>query len=120
MKKLVDELIMLLGGRDYIIVEKEDYIEELTKDWEPLVKIMMAGDSIDHISITTKAINILEIDIIREILKKIDDYAFEEIVLTDHITLIDEKSSIQRIITDVTLFNDSNKTFGTVTVRSDF
>ena len=120
LKKLVDDLIMLLGGRDYIISEKEDYIEALTKDWEPLVKIMMSGDAVDHISITTKSINILEMDIIREILKKIDEYAFEEIVLTDHITLIDEKSSIQRIITDVTLFNDSKKTFGTITVRSDF
>ncbi|HIP34417.1 MAG TPA: CBS domain-containing protein [Methanothermococcus okinawensis] len=120
LKKLVDDLIMLLGSRDYIISEKEDYIEILTKDWEPLVKIMMTGDTVDHISITTKSINILEIDIIREILKKIDEYAFEEIVLTDHITLIDEKSSIQRIITDVTLFNDSKKTFGTITIRSDF
>ncbi|GBF36104.1 CBS domain-containing protein [Methanofervidicoccus abyssi] len=120
LKKLVDDLIMLLGSKDYIISEKEDYIEILTKDWEPLVKIMMAGDTVDHISITTKSINILEIDIIREILKKIDEYAFEEIVLTDHITLIDEKSSIQRIITDVTLFNDSKKTFGTITIRSDF
>jgi len=120
LKKLVDDLIMLLGSKDYIISEKEDYIEILTKDWEPLVKIMMAGDTVDHISITTKSINILEMDIIREILKKIDEYAFEEIVLTDHITLIDEKSSIQRIITDVTLFNDSKKTFGTITIRSDF
>jgi len=120
LKRLVDDLIMLLGGRDYIISEKEEYIEALTKDWEPLVKIMMAGDKVDHISITTKSINILEIDIIREILEKIDEYAFEEIVLTDHITLIDEKSSIQRIITDVTLFNDSKKTFGTITIRSDF
>ncbi|HIQ32173.1 MAG TPA: CBS domain-containing protein [Methanothermococcus okinawensis] len=120
LKNLVDDLIMLLGGRDYIISEKGDYIEVLTKDWEPLVKIMMSGDRIDHISITTQTINILQVDIIREILKKIDEYAFEEIVLTDHITLIDEKSSIQRIITDVTLFNDSNKTFGTVTIRSDF
>lgn len=120
LKKLVDDLIMLLGSKDYIISEKEDYIEILTKDWEPLVKIMMTGDTVDHISITTKSINILEIDIIREILKKIDEYAFEEIVLTDHITLIDEKSSIQRIITDVTLFNDSKKTFGTITIRSDF
>ncbi|AXI25024.1 CBS domain-containing protein [Methanofervidicoccus sp. A16] len=120
LKNLVDDLIMLLGGRDYIISEKEDYIEALTKDWEPLVKIMMSGNTIDHISITTKSINILEMDIIREILKKIDEYAFEEIVLTDHITLIDEKSSIQRVITDVTLFNDSKKTFGTITIRSDF
>jgi len=120
LKSLVDDLIMLLGGRDYIISEKEDYIEALTKDWEPLVKIMMSGNTIDHISITTKSINILEMDIIREILKKIDEYAFEEIVLTDHITLIDEKSSIQRVITDVTLFNDSKKTFGTITIRSDF
>jgi len=120
LKRLVDDLIMLLGGRDYIISEKEEYIEALTKDWEPLVKIMMAGNKVDHISITTKSINILEMDIIREILKKIDEYAFEEIVLTDHITLIDEKSSIQRIITDVTLFNDSKKTFGTITIRSDF
>ncbi|MBW9222480.1 CBS domain-containing protein [Methanothermococcus sp. SCGC AD-155-C09] len=121
LKKLADDLIILLGGRDYIVSEKEEYIEILTRDWEPLVKIMVSeGGIVDHISITTKEVNMLEMDIIREILKKIDDYSFEEIVLTDHITLIDEKSSIQRIITDVTLFKDSEKTFGTVTIRSDF
>ncbi|HIP16992.1 MAG TPA: CBS domain-containing protein [Methanothermococcus okinawensis] len=121
LKKLADDLIILLGGRDYIVSKKEEYIEILTKDWEPLVKIMVSeGEIVDHISITTKVVNILEMEIIREILKKIDEYSFEEIVLTDHITLIDEKSSIQRIITDVTLFKDSKKTFGTVTIRSDF
>ena len=45
---------------------------------------------------------------------------FEEIIITDHITLIDERSSIQRIITDVTIFEESKKTFGTITVRIDF
>ena len=92
----------------------------LTRDWEPLAKIMKSGDNIDHISITTKSINILQMNIIHEILKTIEKYGFEEIVITDHITLIDEKSAIQRIITDVTSFKESKKTFGTITIRSDF
>ncbi|WP_421078491.1 CBS domain-containing protein [Methanothermococcus sp. Ax23] len=120
LKKLAEDLIILLGGRDYIVSEKDDYIEMLTRDWEPLAKIMKSGDNIDHISITTKSINILQMNIIHEILKTIEKYGFEEIVITDHITLIDEKSAIQRIITDVTSFKESKKTFGTITIRSDF
>ncbi len=120
LKKLVNDLIILMGGRDYQVSEKDDYIEILTKEWEPLAKIMKKNDVIDHISLTTKSVNILGQKIIREILTTIEKYAFEEIVVTDHITLVDEKSSIQRIITDMTLFKESKKTFGTITIRSDF
>jgi hypothetical protein len=109
-----------LGGRGFIISEKEDYIEILTRDWEPLAKIMKNRGKIDHISLTTKLLDILELSIVNEILGLIEKYSFEEIVITDHITLIDERSSIQRIITDVTSFRDSKKTFGTITIRSDF
>ncbi|MDK2790090.1 MAG: hypothetical protein PWP15_597 [Methanothermococcus sp.] len=120
MEKLADDLVILLGGRGFIISEKEDYIEILTRDWEPLAKIMKNRGKIDHISLTTKLLDILELSIVNEILGLIEKYSFEEIVITDHITLIDERSSIQRIITDVTSFRDSKKTFGTITIRSDF
>ncbi|WP_232210783.1 CBS domain-containing protein [Methanothermococcus okinawensis] len=120
LKKLTDDLIVLLGAKDYVVSEKDYYIEILTKDWEPLAKIMKKDDCIDHISLTTKSINILQMNIIDKILKTMDKYDFEEIIMVDHITLIDERSAIQRIITDVTSFRDSKKTFGTITVRSDF
>lgn len=120
MEKLADDLVILLGGRGFIISEKEDYIEIVTRDWEPLAKIMKCREKIDHISLTTKSLDILELSIVNEILDLIEKYSFEEIVITDHITLIDERSSIQRIITDVTSFRDSKKTFGTITIRSDF
>ena len=120
LKKLTDDLILLMGGRDYHVSEKEDYIETLTKDWEPLAKIMKKDNKIDHISLTTKSVDVSGQKIVMEILATIEKYAFEEIVVTDHITLIDEKSSIQRVITDMTLFKESKKTFGTITIRSDF
>jgi CBS domain-containing protein len=120
LKKLAEDLVILMGGRDYHVSEKEDYIETLTKDWEPIAKIMKKGNGIDHISLTTKSVDVSGQKIIMEILKIIEKYSFEEIVVTDHITLIDEKSSIQRIITDMTLFKESKKTFGTITIRSDF
>ena len=120
LKKLTDDLIVLMGGRDYHVSEKEDYIETLTKDWEPLAKIMKKDNKIDHISLTTKSVDVSCQKIVMEILATIEKYAFEEIVVTDHITLIDEISSIQRVITDMTLFKESKKTFGTITIRSDF
>ncbi len=120
LKNLTDDLLILMGVRNYRVSETEDYIETLTKDWEPVAKITKKGDKIDHISLTTKSIDMSSQKIIMEILSIIEKYSFEEIVVTDHITLIDEKSSIQRIITDVTLFKESKKTFGTITIRSDF
>ena len=120
LQKLSEDLIMLLGGRGYNVSEKEEYIEILTDDWEPLAKIVYNNGKPDHISITTKTIDITYVDIICEIFETIEKYNIEEIVITDHIRLIDEKSSIQRIITDMTSFKDSEKTFGTITIRSDF
>lgn len=120
LKKLTEDLVVLLGGRGYNVSEKEEYIEIMTKDWEPLSKIVYNNGKPDHLSLTTKTIDITNIKIIEEILNTIEKYKIEEIVITDHIRLIDEKSSIQRIITDMTAFRDSEKTFGTITIRSDF
>ncbi|MBA2862245.1 CBS domain-containing protein [Methanococcus maripaludis] len=119
-EELADEIIVLMGARGYIISEKEDFIEISDREWEPIAKIMKRNGKVDHISITTKLINILELNILKEVLRLIEKPKFEEVIITDHITLVDEKSSIQRIITDVTLFEKSMKTFGTITVRIDF
>lgn len=119
-EELAEEIIVLMGARGYIISEKEDFIEISDREWEPIAKIMKRNGKIDHISIDTKLINILELNIIKEVLKLIEKPKFEEVIITDHITLVDEKSAIQRIITDVTMFEKSMKTFGTITVRIDF
>ncbi|MBA2840825.1 CBS domain-containing protein [Methanococcus maripaludis] len=119
-EELAEEIIVLMGARGYIISEKEDFIEISDREWEPIAKIMKRNGKIDHISIDTKLINILELNIIKEVFKLIEKPKFEEVIITDHITLVDEKSAIQRIITDVTMFEKSMKTFGTITVRIDF
>ncbi|WP_459201969.1 CBS domain-containing protein [Methanococcus sp. CF] len=119
-EELADEIIVLMGARGYIISEKEDFIEISDREWEPIAKIMKRDGKVDHISIDTKLIDFLELNILKEVLKLIEKPKFEEIIITDHITLVDEKSAIQRIITDVTLFEKSMKTFGTITVRIDF
>jgi len=119
-ENLAEDLIVLMGARGYIITEKADYIEISDREWEPIAKIMKRAGKVDHISINTKLLNILELNIIKEILNLMEKPKFEEIIITDHITLIDERSSIQRIITDVTIFEESKKTFGTITVRIDF
>ncbi|EHP87075.1 CBS domain-containing protein [Methanotorris formicicus] len=118
--KLADDMVVLLGARGYIVSEKEGYIEILTRDWEPLAKIMKSKNKIEHITITTKTLNLIDEKIAKEVINLIEKYAFEEIIITDHITLINERSSIIRVITDITSFRDSKKTFGTVTIRIDF
>lgn len=120
LKDLSEDIIMLTASRDCDVNDREGYIEILNPDKKPLLKIVKKDDKIDHISLTTYTITSANDKLIQDIFELIEKYKFEEIVVTDHITLVDEKSSIQRIITDVTLFKESKKTFGTVTIRSDF
>jgi CBS-domain-containing membrane protein len=119
-ENLAEDLIVLMGARGYIITEKSDYIEISDREWESIAKIMKRNKKIDHISITTNLLNILDLNITKEILNLMEKPKFEEIIITDHITLVDERSTIQRFITDVTIFEKSMKTFGTITVRIDF
>ncbi|MBP2143719.1 CBS domain-containing protein [Methanococcus voltae] len=120
LERLKDSIIILMSARGYIISEKEDYVEVKSRDWDAFAKLVKNNNGeLSHISIDTKLLDIMSIKVIKEMMKTIEKEKFEEIVITDHVTMVNEKSAIQRVITDFALFEDSKRTFGTITVRVD-